>query len=224
MNKASMRTGMPLYVAYYRRFLPYFIKVKEILESDQLGTLLYTQVDFQVSPRPDDFNANSLPWRVLPEIAGAGYFYDLACHQLDLFAWFFGKTAWASGKSYNRRGLYKAEDLVFAQVVYESGLPLTGQWCFVADENQHADKIRVFGTKAVLEFSTFDFTPIKLVKTDGIAEFLPPNPENIQYWFIRNMVEELQGLRPKTCNGESASQTNWIMDKILTRINHENCC
>jgi hypothetical protein len=32
------------------------------------------------------------------------------------------------------------------------------------------------------------------------------------------MIEELQGLRPKTCNGESAAQTNRIMDIILGKI------
>jgi hypothetical protein len=78
MHKASIRTGMPLYIAYYRRFLPYFIKVKEILDNNLLGDLLYAKVDFHVAPRPEDFNAESLPWRLIPEIAGAGYFYDLA--------------------------------------------------------------------------------------------------------------------------------------------------
>lgn len=218
MHNASIRTGMPLYVAYYRRFLPYFIKVKEILESNLLGNLLYARVDFHIPPRPEDFNPGSLPWRVLPEIAGAGYFYDLACHQLDLFDWFFGKPTECAGKSFNRRGLYKAEDLVFAQISYESGLPLSGQWCFAANENEHTDIIRIFGTKATLEFSTFDFTPIKLITTEGITEQLPPNPENIQYWFIKNMVEELQGSRPGTGNSESAMRTNWIMDNILGKI------
>jgi predicted dehydrogenase len=32
MYNTSLQTGMPLYVAYYRRYLPYFIKVKEIIE------------------------------------------------------------------------------------------------------------------------------------------------------------------------------------------------
>jgi predicted dehydrogenase len=218
MHQASVRLGIPLYVAYYRRFLPYFIKVKEIIEGDLLGTLLYAKVDFHIPPRPEDFNSGSLPWRVLPEIAGAGYFYDLACHQLDLFEWFFGKAMEVTGRSFNRRGLYKAEDLVFAQISYESGLPLTGQWFFAASENEHVDIIRILGTKGTLEFSTFDFTPIRLIDHNGIVEFLPPNPENIQYWFIKNMVEELQGSRPGTGNSESALRTNWIMDKILGKI------
>jgi predicted dehydrogenase len=183
-----------------------------------LGDLLYAKVDFHVAPRPEDFNAESLPWRLIPEIAGAGYFYDLACHQLDLFDWFFGKPVEVSGKSFNRSGLYQAEDFVFAQISYESGMPLAGHWCFTARESEHQDVITLYGTKGTLEFSTFDFTSIRHKSDYGIVEYLPPNPENIQYWFIKNMVEDLQGIKPSAANSESAVRTNWIMDKILGKI------
>ena len=215
MNEVSVHTGMPLYVAYYRRFLPYFQKVKEILDGGVLGKILLVQVNLHLPPRPEDFNPGSLPWRVDPDIAGAGYFYDLASHQIDLFDWFFGKVREVTGKSLNRAELYNAEDVVLASMVFESGIPLDGTWCFATNSRMEQDKITVFGTEASLEFSTFAFTPIRLVKDDKLEESLPPNPENIQYWFIRNMVEELQGLRPEAGNGDTAARTNRIMDIIL---------
>ncbi len=218
MQQVSQQTGLPLYVAYYRRFLPYFIHVRNLLEQGHLGKLLYVQVDFHIPPRIEDYNAADSPWRVRPEIAGAGYFYDLACHQIDLFDWFFGKTREVTGSHFNRRGLYKAEDLVYARIVYETDLPLAGTWCFATDDSQNTDIIRIFGTAATLEFSTFAFTPVKLISKDGVSENLPPNPEHIQYWFIKNMVEELQGLRERNDNCEAAVRTNWIMDTILGKI------
>lgn len=218
MQQVSQRTGIPLYVAYYRRFLPYFIHVKKVLESGQLGKLLFAKLDFHIPPRSEDFNTGALPWRVQPGIAGAGYFYDMACHQIDLFDWFFGKVGEVGGEHYNRRGLYQAEDLVYAQLVYESGLPVTGSWCFAADESQNIDIIKVFGALATLEFSTFAFAPVKLIRKESTVEDLPPNPENIQYWFIKNMVEELQGIRERKDNCETAMRTNWIMDRILGKV------
>ncbi|HEX2394733.1 MAG TPA: Gfo/Idh/MocA family oxidoreductase, partial [Bacteroidales bacterium] len=193
MKEASDTAGLPLFVAYYRRFLPYFIKIKEILSCKLLGKLLYGKIDFHIAPRTEDLNPETLPWRVIPEIAGAGYFYDLACHQLDLLDWYFGKPVNAEGSAYNRRGLYQAEDLVLAHINYDSGVPVSAQWCFAAGNNEHRDTISIFGEKGSLEFSTFDFTPIKLSTSDCIEEFRPDNPENIQYWFIKNMVEDLQG-------------------------------
>ncbi len=217
MYKASVGTGIPLYVAYYRRFLPYFQKVKSILEGGDLGELQFGLIDFQVPARPEDFIRDALPWSVLPEIAGAGYFYDLACHQIDLFDWFFGKVRKATGQVYNRRGLYRAEDLVFGQIEYESGFPVTGTWCFTSDPGQNTDLIRIHGTKATLEFSTFAFTSIKLIAATGTTEFLPPNPENIQFWLIKNMVEELQTPVKAKGNAEAAMRTNLIMDEMLSK-------
>jgi predicted dehydrogenase len=218
MLEVSQKTGQPLYVAYYRRYLPYFIKVKEILSCGKLGTLLYAKIDFHIAPRPEDFNAEALPWRVIPEIAGGGYFYDLACHQLDLLEWFFGNIVEVDGASFNRRGLYNAEDVVFARLQYGQGFPVNAQWCFCAGNDEHTDIIRIFGTNGTLEFSTFDFTPIRLSVSGVVDEFLPENPENIQYWFIRNMVEELNGLNPGPGNAESGVRTNWTMDKILGKV------
>jgi 1,5-anhydro-D-fructose reductase (1,5-anhydro-D-mannitol-forming) len=215
MNETAIRTGMPLYVAYYRRFLPYFQKVKEILVHGELGKILFVQAALHLPPRPEDLDPGNLPWRVDASIAGAGYFYDLACHQIDLFEWFFGNPDQVTGKCFNRAGLYSAEDVVFAYITYESGMPLTASWCFVTPGMLQQDRITVYGTRASLEFSTFGFTPIRLISIDHMDEYLPPNPENIQYWLIRNMVEELQGKRSKTCNGGSAMKTNRIMDLIL---------
>jgi predicted dehydrogenase len=218
MSEASRKNGMPLYVAYYRRFLPYFLKVKEILNTGMLGKLLYVKVDFHIPPRKEDYNALDVPWRLKPEIAGGGYFYDMACHQIDLFDMYFGKTAEVWGRKINRRGLYEPEDLINAAITYESGLPLFATWCFAGDEGQHTDKITVYGSLATAEFATFSFSPIRVITASDVLTFIPPNPENIQYWFIKNMVEEMQGIKPLTVNTESAMRTNYIMDKILGKI------
>ncbi len=139
MNEVSARTGMPLYVAYYRRFLPYFQKVKEILDHGELGRILFVKVDLHLPPRVEDLDPETLPWRVNAGIAGAGYFYDLACHQLDLFEWFFGLAKKVEGSCYNRAGLYNAEDVVFANITYESGVPLSGSWCFATEHMLQKD-------------------------------------------------------------------------------------
>jgi predicted dehydrogenase len=218
MIEESEKTGAPLFVAYYRRHLPYFIKVKELLSCGVLGRLLYGEINFHSAPRPEDFNPDTLPWRVKPEISGGGYFYDMACHQLDLMDWFFGEATEVHGSSYNRRNLYKAEDTVFARLLYKSGVPVNAQWCFAAGNNEHADTIIIHGEKGSLEFSTFDFTPIKVSTISGIEAYLPENPENIQYWCIRSMVEKLINGSKEIGNGREAARANWIMDKILGKI------
>ncbi len=218
MHETARTTGQPLYIAYYRRYLPYFLKVKEILDSGILGTIVYADMVIHNAPRPEEFQKETLSWRVIPDIAGGGHFYDLACHQIDLMQWFFGDVEMASGKTYHKKNLYPAEDTVIARIDFKSGVSVNGRWCFVGSEKEHIDLITIFGTQGSVVFSTFDFNPIRLHSGKGEEIFLPENPENIQYGFIRNMVEELQGLRPVNTNSESATRTNWALDVILGKI------
>ncbi len=94
INRISEQTGIPCFVAYYRRYLPYFQKVKEIVKSGQIGQICNVQIRYTEPLREADLEAirnhTPLPWRLQPEIAGGGYFYDMAPHQLDLLQDMFG--------------------------------------------------------------------------------------------------------------------------------------
>ena len=77
--------------------------MKEIIDSGVIGEIINVQVRFAVPPRDLDYhNSGNLPWRVQPDIAGGGYFYDLAPHQLDLLQYMFGVITEANGICANR--------------------------------------------------------------------------------------------------------------------------
>ena len=46
INRISKETGVPCFVAYYRRYLPYFQKVKEMVENGSIGNVINVQVRF----------------------------------------------------------------------------------------------------------------------------------------------------------------------------------
>ncbi|MBO7660796.1 MAG: Gfo/Idh/MocA family oxidoreductase, partial [Bacteroidaceae bacterium] len=48
VNRISKLTGIPCFVAYYRRCMPYFLRVKEIVESGVIGKTLSCQIRFAV--------------------------------------------------------------------------------------------------------------------------------------------------------------------------------
>lgn len=216
INRISRETGVPCFVAYYRRYLPYFLKVKELLPL--VGQVLNVQIRFAVPPRDLDYNRDNLPWRVNPEIAGGGYFYDLAPHQIDLLQEMLGCILFAEGYSTNRGGLYKAEDTVSACFQFENGIPGSGSWCFVSDESSKEDRIEIFGSKGSIKFSVFTFEPIIFTGEDGVKEYNIPNPPYVQLPLIRNIVEHLQRKGNCTCDSISATPANWVLDKILGKI------
>ncbi len=218
VNKISVETGVPCFVAYYRRYLPYFQRVKDIVERGVLGKIVNVQVRFAV-PAPDlDYQSANLPWRLQPDIAGGGFFYDLAPHQLDLLQHIFGVILEANGICANRGGLYQAEDSVSACFRFESGLPGSGSWCFVAHKSAKEDRIEVIGERGQLSFSVFTYEPIVLQTTDGIQRIEVPNPPYVQYPLIKNVIEHLQGKGICNCTSVSATPVNWAMDRILGKI------
>ena len=72
INRISEETGIPCFVAYYRRYLPYFQKVKDIVNNGIIGKMVNVHVRFAVPPRELDYTKQKeLPWRLQPDIAGA---------------------------------------------------------------------------------------------------------------------------------------------------------
>lgn len=215
INRISKQTGVPCFVAYYRRYLPYFQKVKSLVDGGAVGKVCNVQIRFSVPPRDLDYNRDNLPWRVQRDIAGGGYFYDLAPHQIDLLQEMFGPILRAHGYCTNRGGLYQTEDTVSASFQFADGLPGSGSWCFVAHSSAKTDRIGIIGDRGQLSFSVFTYAPIQLQTEEGLREFTIENPPHVQLPLIRSVVEHLQGTTHCTCDSLSATTVNWVMDRIL---------
>jgi predicted dehydrogenase len=219
VNLISEKTGVPCFVAYYRRYLPYFLRVKQIVEQGVIGKVINVQVRFAVPPRELDYShPENLPWRLQPDIAGGGYFYDLAPHQLDLLQEMFGVIIEAKGICANRAQIYGAEDSVSAVFRFENGLPGSGSWCFVAHDSAREDSIQLIGDRGSVRFSVFDYAPIVLHTSEGRQEIVVPNPPFVQFPLIKNVVEHLQGLGVCTCTSVSATPVNWVLDRVLGKF------
>lgn len=215
MIQACNEAGVKLFVAYYRRCLPNFLKVKELIDSKVLGDIRFVNLQLFIPCLHVD--SSNLPWRLTPEISGGGLFYDLAPHQLDILDFFFGpiQTDSVKGIATNQAGLYNAEDAVSASFAFESGILGNGSWCFSIDEGARKDTMEIIGTKGRIEFSCFDKVPIKLSVNGSVEMIEYTMPQHIQMPYIQTIVDELlgKGLCPGT--ESSAARTSLVMDKII---------
>lgn len=218
INHVSQQTGVPCFVAYYRRELPYFQKVFELVSAGAIGKIINVQIRFAVPPRDLDYNSKNLPWRVQRDIAGGGYFYDLAPHQIDLLQQMFGPITHVKGYSSNRGGLYDTEDTVSACFSFADDLPGSGSWCFVAHESAKTDRIELIGDKGQICFSVFTYEPIALHTVNGRKEINVPNPEHVQQPMIQKIVNHLLGKEQCTCDSLSATSVNYVIDRILRKF------
>jgi predicted dehydrogenase len=213
MIQACEQAGVPLFVAYYRRMLPRFLKVKELVGSGALGVVRSVTVTLHQRPPEGGYDAQNLPWRLVPEIAGGGLFVDLASHTLDFLDYALGPIRQAQGFAANQGGSYEAEDIVTGSFVFASGVHGVGTWCFSSFQN--VDVNEIVGSEGRVRFSTFGTEPIVWETQAGATEFAIDNPLHVQRPLIQTIVDELNGVGTCPSSGVSAARTNWVMDEML---------
>lgn len=213
MVSACHEAGVPLFVAYYRRALPNFLKVKELVSSGTIGDIRMVEVRMAKTIRPDIITHLDNHWRVDPEISGGGYFYDLASHQLDYLDFLFGPIKSASGYSRNQAGQYKAADIVTATFEFESGVLGTGSWCFNSGESSDKDVTTIIGSKGEISYQTFGDNKV-ILSEDGKAKevFEFEMPKHIQQPLIQQIVDELLEKGKCVSTGVSGARTNHVME------------
>jgi predicted dehydrogenase len=214
INKTAEKRKLPVFVAYYRRTLPGFLKIKNLIDAGEIGKPRFVQFQMYNYPSEDE-KAGRLPWRVIPEISGAGYFFDLASHQLDYLDFVFGPVQKISSLSVNQANFYRAEDFVSASFLFRDNIVGTGIWCFCVSPEGNRDTFEIIGEKGIIKTSTFTYEPIVLINGNGRQEFINERPENIQFYLIEQIVKALSGNGKVVSTGVSAARTSRVMDEVV---------
>ena len=210
--KTFKTKGLPLFIAYYRRSLPRFLKIKNWLDEGLIGKVEH--IHWVKSKQPNDVDLNrTYNWRTDKNIAPGGYFDDLASHGLDLFAFLLGDIKDATGHAKNMLGLYTAFDKVSGTWEHTNGITGEGIWDFGAQERK--DVVQISGSEGKITFSVLDEAPLLLENGQGVRSLEIPNPEHIQQYHVANIKSHLLGKGTHPSTGKSGLQTSWVMDKIL---------
>ncbi len=219
MIEVCEKAGVPLYVSYYRRALPKFLKIKELIEQKVLGEIRMVNIEIYKPLVTEKISQLENNWRVDPEIAGGGYFYDLASHQLDYLDFLFGPIIHVAGFSTNQAKLYKADDIVTASFAFGQGIMGKGSWCFTVSKVSEKETITIVGSEGQMEFSAFGDSPIFLNTIhSGKVELNYIAPEHIAGPLIQTAVNDLLGTGTCPSTGITGARTNFVMEKMCNEI------
>ncbi|MBU2928009.1 Gfo/Idh/MocA family protein [Winogradskyella psychrotolerans] len=207
--------NIPLFIAYYRRSLPRFDKVKSLIDNNAIGVIRYVNWNLARTASPADLSED-YNWRTDAKIAPAGYFDDLASHGLDLCIYLLGGIKEASGASLNQQQLYTAKDAISGSWLHDSGVIGSASWNFGAYKRE--DSVRIVGSEGELRFSVFGDEPIELITNTSQETFVIDQPNPIQLYHVDHMQKHLSGISQHPSTGESGLHTAWVMDKILGKL------
>ncbi len=205
--------NVKLYIAFYRRAMERFVKIKELIDSGEIGEVRTVRAIQHMPAAADEYDKNKLPWRLLPEVSGGGKFLDMGVHTLDFFEYLFGKVEEVYGIANNQAKMYDVEDTVVASWRHKDGTIGSGSWCYVCEYQR--EYVEIVGSKGHIEFVFFNDSPIIVINENGKKEIEIKNPEHVHQPFFQSIVDELNGV--STCPGsiESAVNASWVADEIL---------
>ena len=203
---------LPLFIAYYRRSLPRFNKIKEWLDHDRIGAVRHIHWLKTRTVSPLD-KSGVYNWRTDARIATAGYFDDLASHGLNLFTYLLGNIDAASGVATNQLGIYSAKDAISGSWIHSNGVTGSANWNFASC--RPIDQVSIIGATGEIRFSVLHEAPVELITEAGKEALDIPHPKHLHEYHVENMRKHLFGEAQHPSQGASALHTSWVMDKIL---------
>jgi predicted dehydrogenase len=227
MIAACRDAGVPLWVAYYRRALPRFVKVRDLVRDGAIGDVRAVVVrHFQRIPTPDEMRGPFWGWRLDPARSGGGIFFEAVGHTLDILDFIVGPIEASRAFADNQAGAYPPEDVVTASFRFASGVHGSGAWCFSADFDDESNEI--IGSRGRVTFSTFPPlsppggrppVPIRLARGGVVEEFPVADPPYVHEPLIQTIVNELNGQGRCPSTGETAARTARVIDDCLAEFN-----
>jgi hypothetical protein len=80
------------------------------------------------------------------------------------------------------------------------------------------EDIVVYGSTGKITFSVFENVPLLLTNNEGETKLIIEHPENIQLHHVQQMHKSLTSNSKHPSDGNTATHTSWIMDKIVEYI------
>jgi len=175
-------------VAYYRRALPRYLLVRDLLREHAIGSITSAHIEV-LEPLASPERARS--WRFDPAIAGGGLFFDMGSHTVDMIDFLLGPIDDITALALNTGGLYPVEDVVVAAFRAGRTVAETAVWNYNA--HRSTDHIRLFGTRGTIAFPMFVDGDVVLVNDEGERVFEVRNPPHVHQPLIQAIVDELHG-------------------------------
>lgn len=212
LTEAFEEAGVPLYVGHYRRALPRFLKIKELLDSGIIGQV--QSVDFFLNRIFDPKEAET-KWLYNPVLSGGGKFYDIAPHTVDIFQFLFGDINEVHGSAENCGTGCPLENFVIMDVITAQDIQGHLRFCCTAKEK--SDRMTVTGTAGKMEFSVHGKQDIQVWDRNGILHYstVVKDPVTVELPMVQTVVEDLLGLGRCLSHARDVLITYDVIDQVL---------
>ena len=210
MIGACRANDVKLGIAYYRHFYPVIARVKEIIQSGELGIPVLAQINAfeQFNPGPD----HPRVWLLNRSQSGGGPMFDFGCHRIEVLANIFGPIKRVKSMLANVSFTREVEDTATALFQFESGACATLSVTHAAREPQ--DSLDIYGDGGSIHVSALNQGALVISSSAGERlETLPPD-QNLHAPLISDFVEAVTKQREPAVGGLTGRMVAEIEEQI----------
>ncbi|MGB5944138.1 MAG: Gfo/Idh/MocA family oxidoreductase [Leeuwenhoekiella sp.] len=215
--EAVKQSGGKLTVAHYRRQLPAFLKVGELLSNNAIGDVRCAKISIIQPLESSLIRKTKGNWRLDASLSGGGYFHDIAPHQLDLMLNYFGDIKTSSGHSGSLNTVYAADDIVLGSAIFKNDVFFNGVWAFNASVVSQEDNCTIYGSEGAISFSFYG-EEVHLNTPSNRTSFKFKNPKHIQEPMIAATVDYFLDKGPNPCPAHEALTVMKLMDSFTNPL------
>ena len=197
-------------VAYYRHFYPAVRRVKELVDSGELGVPVVVQINaFEwFDPSPSDPRA----WLIKRGFSGGGPMFDFGCHRIEVLLDILGNIRDVKATLTNTFFEREVEDTATAVFQFERGTCGTLTVTHAAREPQ--DTFNLFCSHGSIHIPVLNEGTMRIVTPDGERIETHPNAKNIHQPLIDDFATAVLENRDPVVTGEIARAVALVEENI----------
>jgi predicted dehydrogenase len=210
MIAACRRNSVQLGIAYYRHFYPVLKRIRELIQSGEIGQPVIVQMNaFEFyNPSPDDPRY----WFLKKEYAGGGPMFDFGCHRIQVLVDLLGPIK--ETRSSLKRLVFEreVEDTATAILEFASGTQATITVTHAANEAQ--DTLDIYGTEGSIRVENLNGGTIQIITDSSRREEAHPPHSNLHEPLIDDFATAILEERSPAVGGEQGREVNRILSEI----------
>jgi predicted dehydrogenase len=210
MLAACRANGVKLCVAYYRHFYPVIGRIREIIESGEIGAPVVVQINaFEMfNPQP----SQPRYWFVKKEQAGGGPMMDFGCHRIEVLMNIFGRIKSTRGVVDSILFEREVEDTAVASFEFENKTRGILTVTHAAFESQ--DTLVIFGSRGSIHVPVLNRGQLRIVSSSGERTELHPPHANIHQPLIEDFIHAVLEDREPAVGGDVGREVARIEEII----------
>jgi len=213
MIDACRSNDVKLGVAYYRHFYPVVRRVKELIDSGELGVPVVVQVNAFEWFNPEPSAARG--WLLKKKLSGGGPMFDFGCHRIEVLLDLLGDIRAVKSTLANVFFDREVEDTATAIFQFERGTCGTLTVTHAAREPQ--DSFDLFCTEGSIHIPVLNEGTMRVLTKNGERIETHPNHPNIHQPLIEDFARAVLENRDPVVNGFIGRQVASVEEKIYTR-------